>query len=204
MSFNSEAPFVPQTHHDHRAQVWVTGLICLSFVVITVFTRFYVRRKALVTDDYAIFVTTNIGLVQSAIVFAGLLRGLGVSTYDLGEEKAGCIGWVRESCRINYRRLVANQIMQVSLASEAIFVLTTCLSKTAVLLTIERLLSQDMKSTLLACRVMHALVAVCGISSILAITVRCSSSALLTQHMQQSCTPQVANPIHLELTDSVY
>ena len=53
------------------------------------------RYKAYGSDDYILFAAVLISLVQSAIIIAGLVQGLGVSTDELSIARLRALGKVR-------------------------------------------------------------------------------------------------------------
>lgn len=87
-------PLARLTPDDHRAPLWVATLICLTFVVLGVITRSYVRFKALGIDDFIIFGGFLFGLAEFMTIIAGLERGLGQSEKVLSDEKVGSMGQV--------------------------------------------------------------------------------------------------------------
>lgn len=71
-------------------------------------------------------------------------------------------------------------VIQLFIASEALFVIALFAAKTAVLLTIEKLPAADMKVRLLF-KYTLGVVGLLGLASVLAVTVGCGSDSLLTQ-----------------------
>lgn len=86
-------------------------------------------------------------------------------------------------------------IVQLFLASEALFISAIFVAKAGVLLTVESLLARDM-TVRIVFRCTLGAVAVMGLGSLLAITIGCGSHSLLTEETAQcsqvSCSIQVS------------
>ena len=87
-------PFASQTADDHRAPIWVATLLCLTFVVLGVTTRVYVRFKAFGVDDWVIIGAFGVALVQFITVMVGLVNGLGETSDKLSSDKVALAGQV--------------------------------------------------------------------------------------------------------------
>ena len=79
--------------------------------------------------------------------------------------------------------------------------MTVFFAKSAVVSTIERLLARDMKMARLICYIFQALVAVGGLASLLAITIKCAAEDLLTQNRNNTCPDQVSKDNMLYMSE---
>ena len=67
----------PVTADNHQTDLWIVTVIYLIFVVITCWARGYVRLHMLNLNDRASFASTFVGVVERAVVFAGVSAGTG-------------------------------------------------------------------------------------------------------------------------------
>lgn len=91
---NSHHAFSPITAHDHRAYVWITGIICMIFVLLTFGARCYVRRTKFGVDDWANAALTVAGTAEFIVTFVGLSAGVGVSSTRLSTSELSHAGQV--------------------------------------------------------------------------------------------------------------
>lgn len=50
--------FAPVTSTDHAGLLWVAAILSLLFSVVTLFTRYHIKRRAFGTDDWLITAAT--------------------------------------------------------------------------------------------------------------------------------------------------
>ncbi|KAK5165157.1 uncharacterized protein LTR77_009255 [Saxophila tyrrhenica] len=176
-------PFASSSPTDHRSAIWVSTLLCLTFVALGVAARVWTRLRAFGSDDYVIVGAFVVALVEFCTVIGGLTHGLGRSTGELSSDSVASAG-------------------QVFLASEAIFVVTIYVIKHSVVCTVERLLAPDQKLQRMACWVFHGVLVVCLIASLLVVAVDCSAIDLLTRSRFDSCPSQTPRWIAIATIDS--
>lgn len=164
---------------DRRGVLWTVGVICLAFIHFTFALRVFVRWRRFQPDDYAILAACILVILQAAMTFGAVGLGLGSASLTRNNDNDRGAAW-RVSRAIELEQvmiIVLTRGVQLFAASEAFFVAATFTAKSAVLLTIEKLLGRHMKEWRAVFQYTIGVVAFAGLGSILAVTVDCSESS---------------------------
>ncbi|OAL45868.1 hypothetical protein IQ07DRAFT_683781 [Pyrenochaeta sp. DS3sAY3a] len=177
--------FALVTETDYGASIFIAALISsiFSFLVLAVRIAF-VKWRRWSLDDLILVCAKILGLGQSISIFIAYHDGLGKATFTVDTHDLAYMS-------------------KLFVASRIFLVLSLCLSKCSLLLTIRALFTFEFKTQWWACSIGIAAICVWGLASALAISVDCSPTFVVLGQQNVRCPNHVTRLLAIFISDIV-
>ncbi|PSN70771.1 hypothetical protein BS50DRAFT_517405 [Corynespora cassiicola Philippines] len=177
--------FAPITAYNRAGLLWIALILCLIYSFLVLIVRLHIKWKLYGLDDATAALATFLQFFEVICLFLGLQQGLGRSDPPLNDDQTQFVG-------------------KTTFASHLFFISSLAAAKASVALLMLRLFTRDIEVTRkswVLCHITVAFTIAWGFGSIVALSVSCIPSSLISDDASRLCSSQLLRWRIIAFTD---